>query len=84
MTAQSFSDMFLENASFFRLDDVNVGYTFSWLKQKSTVRVALSAQNVFVLTKYTGMDPEASGESGIDSSMWPRPRIYSLRVALNF
>ena len=84
ITAQSFSDMFLENASFFRMDDINLGYTFNWRKMKSSTRVAASVQNVFVLTKYSGMDPEASGVSGIDSSMWPRPRIYSLRVAVNF
>ena len=76
--------MFLENASFFRMDDINLGYTFNWRRQKSTIRIALSAQNVFVLTKYSGIDPEASGENGIDSSMWPRPRIYSLRAAINF
>lgn len=84
ITAQSFSDMFLENASFFRMDDINLGYTFKWRSQKSTIRIALSAQNVFVLTKYSGLDPEASGENGIDSSMWPRPRAYSLRAAINF
>ena len=84
ITAQSFSDMFLENASFFRMDDINLGYTFKWRSQKSTIRIALSAQNVFVLTKYSGLDPEASGENGIDSSMWPRPRVYSLRAAINF
>ena len=84
ITAQSFSDMFLENATFFRMDDINLGYTLRWRKQKSTMRFALSAQNVFVLTKYSGLDPEASGVNGIDSSMWPRPRIYSLRVAINF
>lgn len=84
ITAQNFSDMFLENASFFRMDDINLGYTFKWRSQKSTIRIALSAQNVFVLTKYSGLDPEASGENGIDSSMWPRPRVYSLRAAINF
>ena len=81
---QSMSDMFLENASFFRMDDINLGYTFGFRKNKSSMRVAFSAQNVFVLTKYSGIDPEASGESGIDRSLWPRPRIYTLKVGINF
>lgn len=81
---QSMSDMFLENASFFRLDDINVGYTLPWRGGKSTMRFAFSVQNVFVLTGYSGIDPEASGESGIDRSLWPRPRIYTFKLGINF
>ena len=81
--AQNLSDMFLENASFFRLDDINFGYTFGWGK-KAAMRVALSVQNVFVLTKYSGIDPEAASEGGIDRSLWPRPRVYSIRASINF
>lgn len=83
-TAQHLSDMFLENASFFRMDDINLGYTFRFRKNLSSARVAFSAQNVFVLTKYSGIDPEASGEGGIDSSLWPRPMVFSLRASFNF
>ena len=80
------TDLFLENASFFRMDDINLGYTFPTIKRwdGATLRLALSCQNVFVITKYSGLDPEIPGTNGVDSSIWPRPRTYSLRVNLNF
>ena len=82
---QWYSDMFLENASFFRMDDINLGYTFrhvgAW---ESDIRLAFSVQNVFVLTGYSGVDPEIPGVNGIDGSIWPRPRTYSLRLNINF
>ena len=82
---QWYSDYFLEHACFFRLDDVNLGYTFRDIGQwKSSVRVAFGVQNVFVLTSYTGMDPEVTAENGIDNTMWPRSRTYSLRLNVNF
>lgn len=82
---QWYSDYFLENASFFRMDDLNAGYTFRNVgRWGSDVRLTLSAQNVFVLTGYSGMDPEVTAENGIDNVMWPRPKTYSLRVNVNF
>ena len=82
---QWYSDYFLEHACFFRMDDMNLGYTFRDIGQwKSSVRVAFGVQNVFVLTPYTGMDPEVTAENGIDNTMWPRPRTYSLRLNVNF
>lgn len=82
---QWYSDYFLENASFFRLDDINLGYTFRSIGRWETdVRVALGVQNVFILTGYSGMDPEVISENGIDGTMWPRPRTYSLRLNVNF
>ena len=82
---QWYSDYFLENASFFRLDDINLGYTFRGLGSWETdVRVALGVQNVFVLTGYSGMDPEVIAENGIDNTIWPRPRTWSLRLNVNF
>lgn len=80
------TDLFLEDASFFRMDDINLGYTFPELKcwPGASLRLAFSVQNVFVITKYSGLDPEIPSENGVDSSIWPRPRTYSLRVNLNF
>ena len=48
------------------------------------MRLAFGVQNVFVLTKYSGMDPECSAETGIDNAIWPRPRTYSLRLNVTF
>ena len=82
---QWYSDYFLENASFFRLDDISLGYTFRGLGVWATdIRVGFSVQNVFILTGYSGMDPEVVSENGIDNAMWPRPRTYSLRLNVKF
>ena len=82
---QWYSDYFLEHAYFFRLDDVNLGYTFRSIGAWGTdLRLAFSVQNVVVLTRYTGMDPEITAENGIDNTMWPRPRTFSLRMNVNF
>ncbi len=87
---QHFSDMFLEDASFFRMDDINVGYTFDKIKNwKGKIRIGASVQNVFVITKYSGLDPEltvnGSGElDGVDQNLIPRPRLYTLRLNINF
>ncbi len=84
-TEQAYSDLFLEDASFFRMDDINLGYTFDKIGNTDLkIRLAAGVQNVFVITKYSGVDPEVSGVEGIDGTIWPRPRIYSLRVNLNF
>ena len=82
---QWYSDYFLENASFFRLDDISLGYTFRGIgRWESDIRLALGMQNVFILTGYSGMDPEVISETGIDNTIWPRPRTYSLRLNVNF
>ena len=82
---QWYSDYFIENSSFFRLDDINLGYTFRAIgKWETDIRLALGVQNVFVLTGYSGMDPEVISENGIDNTIWPRPRTYSLKLNVNF
>ena len=83
MIAQSYSDYFLHDASFFKIDDVNAGYTFPKVFGNGRLRVALTVNNLLIITKYPGVDPE-QGESGIDGSGTPRSRTYSLRVNLNF
>lgn len=83
--AQSCSDLFLEDASYFRMDDINLGYTFRNVsKCGMTIRVAAGVQNAFVITDYTGLDPEVKIADGIDKNSYPRPRIYSVRLGINF
>ena len=85
ISEQDYSDLYLEDASFFRMDDINLGYTFQKVGNTDlNIRVSAGVHNVFVITKYSGVDPEVSGVTGIDGTIWPRPRIYSLRVNLNF
>lgn len=77
------SDLYLEDASFLRMDNLNLGYNFGKvLKGKVGLTANFLIQNVFVATKYTGLDPEVAG--GIDNNFYPRPRIYSLALNFNF
>lgn len=82
---QKYSDMFLENTTFFRMDDINVGYTFDKIKNwNGKIRVAASVQNVFTITKYSGLDPELTAVDGVDNNLIPRPRLYTLRLNIKF
>lgn len=81
---QYFSDYYIENASFFRLDNINVGYNVGSIGGKTNLRIAASVQNVAVITKYKGLDPENSGDSQVDNTIYPRPRVYSLGFNLDF
>ena len=83
-TNQKYSDMFVENTSFFKLDDINLGYTFHLKRFAQSIRVAGSVQNVATITKYRGLDPELQGVDGVDNNMFPRPRLYTIRVNINF
>lgn len=74
---QLFSDYYVENASFLRMDNINIGYNFGKL-----LRLSANVQNAFVITQYSGLDPEIAG--GIDYNFYPRPRVYSLGVNLDF
>jgi iron complex outermembrane receptor protein len=79
------SDYFLENASFYRLDNINIGYTVGKVfKNKGNLKLNASVQNVLVITKYKGLDPEVSLESGIDNNIYPRPRIIAFGLNLDF
>jgi iron complex outermembrane receptor protein len=82
---QYLSDYYIENASFFRLDNINVGYNAGKVfNNKAALRINASVQNVFVITKYSGLDPENSSPSGVDNTIYPRPRIFSLGFNLDF
>ena len=82
---QYLSDYYVENASFFRLDNINLGYNFGdWLFKKTSFRVSASVQNVFVITKYSGADPESANSTGVDNNIYPRPKIFSVGANLDF
>ncbi|HEX2203155.1 MAG TPA: SusC/RagA family TonB-linked outer membrane protein [Longimicrobium sp.] len=80
---QYFSDVYVEDASFLRMDNLTLGYTFEGLRQLSRLRVFGTVQNVFTLTGYSGVDPTA-GLLGIDNNIYPRSRTFSLGVDLGF
>ncbi|QBZ98899.1 hypothetical protein GS03_02411 [Flavobacterium sangjuense] len=89
-----FSDWAVEDASFLRLNTLTVGYTLPKdLMSKfaiSKLRFYVTANNVFVLTNYSGLDPEVSTRRntpftpGVDSSPYPRSRQYVFGLNLNF
>lgn len=82
-TAQLFSDYYVENASFFKMDYISLGYHFDkTLNNRPKVCLEGTVQNAFVITNYSGIDPEVT--SGIDSYEYRRPRIYSLGLTINF
>ena len=77
------SDYFLENASFLRCDNITLGYTWdNLLKGNLNLRLFGAVQNPFVITKYSGIDPEVFG--GIDNNVYPRSTTYSLGLVATF
>lgn len=79
---QYFSDYYVQNASFFRMDNINIGYDYGKVFKNMHLRFYGNIQNAFVITKYTGLDPEVNG--GIDNQIYPRPRTFVLGVNLDF
>ncbi len=90
-----FSDYFVQNASFLRLENINAGYNVGQIfKDKASLRLTANILNAFVITRYKGIDPEVTTttytdnnpqvSSGIDNNFYPRPRIYSLGLNIGF
>ncbi len=80
---QRLSDYYLENASFLKMDNISLRYTFGKISDWcSNLYVGAMIQNVFTLTKYSGVDPEVP--NGCDNSFYPRPRTFSLSVGVDF
>ncbi len=80
---QGFSDYYVQNASFFKMDNISLGYTANeFLTQKLRARFSLTVQNAFFITKYKGIDPEVDG--GIDNNLYPRPRTFVLGINLTY
>ncbi len=81
------SDYFVQNASFVKLDNITLGYSFENLFKGANYkglggRVYLTASNVATFTKYDGTDPEVFG--GIDNTIYPRPFSMTLGLNINF
>jgi hypothetical protein len=87
-----FSDYFVEDASFLRIQNIQLGYTLnnSFTKKIgiSKVRLYASANNLYTFTKYRGFDPAAStGDplaGGIDTGFYPTPKTYMMGLNVNF
>lgn len=77
-----FSDYFLEDATFLRCDNISLGHRFDNMIKKGTVRFYAAVTNPFLITDYSGQDPENFG--GIDGNFYPRPTVYTLGLNLDF
>ncbi|HEX5170814.1 MAG TPA: TonB-dependent receptor [Cyclobacteriaceae bacterium] len=92
VSQQQLSDYYVQNASFFKMDNMSVGYSFdNVLSEKLKARLSFTVQNAFIITDYKGIDPELgpAGEGvtqgfGIDNNIYPRPRTFLLGVNLTF
>ena len=81
--AQYWSDMYVTDASFLKIDNITLSRAFNFgAKKAMNLNAFLTVQNVATITGYTGIDPEIFG--GIDNNMYPRPRTYILGVKFNF
>lgn len=81
------STYFLQNGSYFRLKNLQVGYTFEqeWLKQVkvNSIRLYFSGDNLFTITKYPYLDPERSSVDG-EFALYPQNKVLSLGASINF
>jgi len=75
------SDHFVQDASFFKIDNISLGYTFNSANNQ-TFKLYGSMQNVLIITDYDGLDPEIN--LGIDNNFYPRPRSFVLGININF
>ncbi|HET6555997.1 MAG TPA: TonB-dependent receptor [Prolixibacteraceae bacterium] len=87
VTRQPYSDYFVQNASFFKLDNVNAGYNIENIFSNVNARVSFTVQNLLTVTKYDGTDPEVNigGDNpGVDNNFYPRPRTFIVGLNLTF
>ncbi|WP_311196041.1 hypothetical protein [Antarcticibacterium sp. 1MA-6-2] len=76
------SDYYIQDASFFKIDNITLGYTINNIYKESNLRLFTNVQNVLTVTDFTGLDPEISG--GLDNNFYPRPRSFAFGVNYNF
>lgn len=76
------SDYYIQNASFLRMENVTLGYNVGKiLNGQGNLRLTAAVQNVFLITKYKGLDPEIF--TGIDNNVYPRPRTFTFGLNLS-
>jgi len=81
-TQHSESDYYIENASFIKMDYLNIGYDFGEIVKKVRLKLNATVQNVLTITGYKGIDPEIPG--GVENGFYPRPKIFSVKMNLDF
>jgi len=81
LTPQYLSDFYVEDGSFLRMDNITLGYSFTYRGQQ--VRLFSTVQNVFTITGYGGVDPTA-GLNGVDNNIYPRSRTVTGGLSVRF
>ncbi len=84
---QNSNSFFVEDGSYLRIQNVQVGYTFNKIKHISNLRLYLSAERPYTLFGYNGFTPEVSGTptaTGVDNNVYPMQAIYSFGMKINF
>ncbi|GGZ42077.1 SusC/RagA family TonB-linked outer membrane protein [Echinicola pacifica] len=81
------SSWYLEDASYLRMKNLTIGYTFSetllqGLAKDSSLRVYFSTENLFTITNYSGIDPEVGGK-GLDVGRYPLPQTFTAGLSLS-
>ncbi|HEV8380709.1 MAG TPA: SusC/RagA family TonB-linked outer membrane protein [Gemmatimonadales bacterium] len=80
-TPQYLSDFYVEDASFLRMDNITLAYSFMY--QGQPLRAFGTIQNAFTLTGYSGVDPTA-GLNGLDNNIYPRSRTFTAGLSVRF
>ena len=85
------SDRYVEDGSFIKIKNIQLGYTISSSNTKSLIkslRIYAQVKNAFTFTKYTGFDPEITGgglaNTGVDLGAYPQARVYSFGIDVKF
>ena len=85
------SSQMVENASFFRIQNINAGYSLPSPEKFSSVRIYAEVQNLWILTSYKGFDPEVSSNggladrtAGVDYGAYPSARTFLMGLSLKF
>ena len=81
VTNQQLSDIYVENGSFLRMDNIKLGYSFKY--RGRAMYLSAGMQNVFTITSYSGVDPTA-GLNGIDNNIYPRARTFTGGLSVRF
>lgn len=80
---QYLSDYYIKDASFFKMDNITLAYTFKkFFRDKVALKLSATVNNAFTITDYTGLDPEIG--NGIDNNMYPRTRAFVFGLNLQF
>jgi len=80
---EGYSDYYLQNASFLKMDNAYLGYDFGKIVSGSSINLKMnvSVQNIFTITKFTGLDPETNNGT---QNAYPVPRVFAFGLNLNF